>query len=186
MARSAGSRRIRLGPRAEACLSFSAWRIWRSGGWRTSQCWRQRGADKRGGTKQASRCRRLAEAGNREAEAVVTASWDAAALRHSLGGVKALTWSKDPAFSCPGCETCLPWPGSRWSSCGGSRMSASAPLCPVTRSAMIAVSGRFLADDQFWYTVTHELAHLLLHHPITRSWTTRRLPAGLTLPRTGS
>lgn len=30
-------------------------------------------------------------------------------------------------------------------------------------SAMLAVSGRYLADDQLWFTVFHEIAHLVLH-----------------------
>jgi HTH-type transcriptional regulator / antitoxin HigA len=103
----------------------------------------------------------------REAEAVATASWDATALRDSLGGVKALTWSKDPGIFVPRLRSLLAQAGVALV------VLRALPGCPASGAAlflspnraMIAVSGRFLADDQFWFTVTHEIAHLLLHHP---------------------
>lgn len=102
-----------------------------------------------------------------EAETAVTGKWNPHLLRESLGTVKALTWRKDPGDF-------LPELRSRFASAGvalvvqrtlpGSPVSGAARFLSRDR-AMIAVSGRFLADDQFWFTVMHEIAHLLLHRP---------------------
>ena len=102
-----------------------------------------------------------------EAEALTTASWSASSLRDSLDAVKALTWNKDPSNFLPKLQNLL-------ASAGVALVVLRAlPGCPASGAAlflsrdraMIAVSGRFLADDQFWFTVTHEIAHLLLHQP---------------------
>ena len=102
-----------------------------------------------------------------EAEAVTIASWNASLLRDSLDAVKTLTWNKDPGNFIPKLRNLL-------ASAGVALVVLRAlPGCPASGAAlflspdraMIAVSGRFLADDQFWFTVTHEIAHLLLHHP---------------------
>jgi hypothetical protein len=102
-----------------------------------------------------------------EARAVTTASWNASILRDNLDAVKALTWNKDPTKF-------LPKLGSLLASAGVALVVLRAlPGCPASGAAlflspdraMIAVSGRFLADDQFWFTVMHEIAHLLLHEP---------------------
>jgi HTH-type transcriptional regulator/antitoxin HigA len=103
----------------------------------------------------------------REAEAVTTGSWNASILRDSLDTVKALTRNKDPGNFLPKLRNLL-------ASAGVALVVLRAlPGCPASGSAlflspdraMIAVSGRFLADDQFWFTVMHEIAHLLLHEP---------------------
>lgn len=102
-----------------------------------------------------------------EAAATATGSWNAALLRDSLDEVKALTWSKDPGAFLPKLRSLL-------ASAGVTVVVLRAlPGCPVSGAArflssdraMIVVSGRFLADDQFWFTVMHEIAHLLLHGP---------------------
>jgi len=102
-----------------------------------------------------------------EAEAVITAPWNASTLRDSLEAVRALTWNKDPSDFLPKLRNLL-------ASAGVTLVVLRAlPGCPASGAAlflspdhaMIAVSGRFLADDQFWFTVMHEIAHLLLHEP---------------------
>jgi HTH-type transcriptional regulator / antitoxin HigA len=102
-----------------------------------------------------------------EAEAVTTAPWNASALRDSLDAVKALTWKKDPGDFLPRLRNLLASAGV------AVVVLRTLPGCPASGAAlflspnraMIAVSGRFLADDQFWFTVMHEVAHLLLHEP---------------------
>lgn len=103
----------------------------------------------------------------REAEATATASWDAAVLRDSLGDMKALTLSKDPGVFVPRLRSLLASAGVALvvlRALSGCPASGGALFLSPDR-AMIIVSGRFLADDQFWFTVTHEIAHLLLHGP---------------------
>jgi transcriptional regulator with XRE-family HTH domain len=102
-----------------------------------------------------------------EAEAVTTGPWNVSTLRDSLEAVKALTRNKDPGDFLPKLRNLL-------ASAGVALVVLRAlPGCPASGAAlilspdraMIAVSGRFLADDQFWFTVMHEIAHLLLHEP---------------------
>lgn len=102
-----------------------------------------------------------------EAEALTAASWNASVLRDSLDAVKALTRNKNPGDFLPKLRNLL-------ASAGVALVVLRAlPGCPASGAAlflspdraMIAVSGRFLADDQFWFTVMHEIAHLLLHEP---------------------
>jgi HTH-type transcriptional regulator/antitoxin HigA len=100
-----------------------------------------------------------------DADTIATAPWDATALQNSLDAVKALTRVKHPGIFLPRLQSLL-------ASSGVALVVLRAlPGCPASGAAlflspdraMIAVSGRFLADDQFWFTVTHEIGHLLLH-----------------------
>lgn len=102
-----------------------------------------------------------------EAEAVTTSQWNALTLRDSLPAVKKLTWNKDPSDFIPKLQGLLGTAGVALV------VVRALPGCPAsgaarflsTERAMIVVSGRFLADDQFWFTVMHEIGHLLLHKP---------------------
>ena len=44
----------------------------------------------------------------------------------------------------------------------GCRVSGASRLV-TPEKAMILVSFRFRSDDQFWFTVFHEIGHLILH-----------------------
>ncbi len=102
-----------------------------------------------------------------EAEANATEPWNAALLRESLDAVKTLTQNRDPGYFLPKLQSLLAAAGVTLV------VQHALPGCPVSGAArflspdraMIAVSGRFLADDQFWFTVVHEIAHLLFHRP---------------------
>lgn len=76
-------------------------------------------------------------------------------------------WSRepDPAKFIPGIESAL-------AEAGVALVVLRTPTkCPVSGAAkrldngtaLIALSGRYLADDHFWFTLFHEIAHLLLH-----------------------
>lgn len=101
------------------------------------------------------------------AEAVSTADWDPEVLRGSIGSIKKLTRDKDPATFLPALSRTLGRAGVALSVVPSLRgCPASGAACFLTPSrAMIVVSGRYLADDQFWFTVMHEIGHLLLHGP---------------------
>ena len=100
-----------------------------------------------------------------EAEAVDVARWDASLMRESLEAIKRLTRRKDPSDFLPKLRSLLAKTGVALV------VLRTLPGCPAsgaarfmsTDRAMIVVSGRFLADDQFWFTVIHEIGHLLLH-----------------------
>jgi hypothetical protein len=102
-----------------------------------------------------------------EAEAVPVAPWNASTVRDSLDAMKTLTRNKDPGDFLPKLQSLLARAGVALV------ILRVLPGCPASGAArflspdraMIVVSGRFLADDQFWFTVMHEIGHLLLHGP---------------------
>ncbi len=100
-----------------------------------------------------------------EADLLPTRSWNPDELRKRLGLIRSLTRHREPKVFFPRLRALcaeagvavvgLPAPtGCRAS--GASRMIAP-------DKAMIILSFRYRADDQFWFTVFHEIGHLLLH-----------------------
>jgi HTH-type transcriptional regulator / antitoxin HigA len=102
-----------------------------------------------------------------EADASVTEPWNPLLLEKNLPTAKSLTWNKDPGYFLPRLRGLLAASGVTLV------VQRALPGCPVSGAArflspdraMVAVSGRFLTDDQFWFTVMHEVGHLLLHGP---------------------
>jgi HTH-type transcriptional regulator / antitoxin HigA len=101
----------------------------------------------------------------REAEAVHPAPWNASVVMEILDAIKRLTRHKDPRTFLPKLQNLLATAGVSLV------VLRTLPGCPASGAArflssdhaMIVVSGRFLSDDQFWFTVVHEIGHLLLH-----------------------
>lgn len=103
--------------------------------------------------------------GEIEASAIDCLPWNSDALRASLANVRALTRVDEPAKFMPELQQLL-------ARCGVAVVAARAPegcrASGATRfltpsKAVIQLSFRYLADDQLWFTVFHELGHLLLH-----------------------
>ena len=103
--------------------------------------------------------------GEIEAAAIDCQPWSGERLRETLEDVRALTRISDPSEFIPALQQCL-------ALCGVAVVAARAPegcrasgatrfLTP--RKALIQLSFRYLADDHFWFTVFHEIGHLLLH-----------------------
>jgi HTH-type transcriptional regulator / antitoxin HigA len=99
------------------------------------------------------------------AAAIDCANWSSEKLSASLADVRALTREKDPSVFLPKLERTL-------AECGVAAVVARAPdgcrASGATRfltpdRAILQLSFRYLADDQFWFTVFHEIGHLLLH-----------------------
>jgi hypothetical protein len=88
-----------------------------------------------------------------------------AALEERVPLVRALTRKIDPERFIPELRTLLHEAGVALvvlPAIPGSPVSGAARVLP-DGGAMVAVSGRYLADDQLWFTVFHEIGHLLLH-----------------------
>lgn len=92
-------------------------------------------------------------------------NWNDKKLRDSLDTIRSLTKEPDPSLFLPRLEQVL-------ANCGVAMVIARAPdgcrASGATRflraeKALIQLSFRYLADDQFWFTVFHEIGHLLLH-----------------------
>ncbi|MGJ7503679.1 ImmA/IrrE family metallo-endopeptidase [Variovorax sp. ZT5P49] len=99
------------------------------------------------------------------AAAIDCEPWNDESLHDSLDAIRTLTREPNPAVFLPELERLL-------AGCGVATVVARAPegcrASGATRflspdKALIQLSFRYLADDQFWFTVFHEIGHLLLH-----------------------
>jgi HTH-type transcriptional regulator/antitoxin HigA len=121
-------------------------------------------------------------------QAEITASrieanpWRPAAFRQVLSDARPLTRQKDPrSFVAQLTYLCAR---------AGVAVAVVRPPrgCPVSGAtrfltsdkALIVLSARYLADDQFWFTFFHEAGHLLLHDPA--SIYVDQLDVGIPLP----
>lgn len=99
------------------------------------------------------------------ASAIDCMPWSDVALRDSLDEIRALTREPDPARFIPELQRIF-------ARCGVAMVVARAPegcrASGATRfldnnKAVVQLSFRYLSDDQFWFTVFHEVGHILLH-----------------------
>lgn len=103
--------------------------------------------------------------GELEAALMTTKSWDPAKLRALLGDVITLSKIRHPSRFLPklraltaeaGVATVVVRAPKGCKASGASRL-----VNP--QKAMVLLSFRHLSDDHFWFTLLHELGHLLLH-----------------------
>ena len=103
--------------------------------------------------------------GEIEAALVDCSRWNSLRLHESLDSIRALTRERDPSKFVPELQAIL-------AACGVAMVIARAPAgcreSGATRflypdQALMQLSFRYLADDEFWFTVFHEIGHLLLH-----------------------
>ncbi|MEJ2790423.1 MULTISPECIES: ImmA/IrrE family metallo-endopeptidase [unclassified Pseudoxanthomonas] len=101
------------------------------------------------------------------ARSISTAGWNPELLRSSQAEIRALTMIGNPVEFIPRLKAVL-------ATCGVAFVVSRAPkgcrASGVARfltpdSALIQLSSRYLADDQFWFTLFHEIGHLVLHAP---------------------
>lgn len=102
--------------------------------------------------------------GEQEAESLQVAPHDPAGLRGALGEIKAMSRLKDASFVEPLINCCAQY--------GVALVFVPAPdgarVCGATRwidkdRALVQLSLRYKTDDQLWFTLFHELGHVLLH-----------------------
>jgi len=103
--------------------------------------------------------------GELEAEMVVTQPWDATKLEERLGSITKLSQISKPSRFLPKLRALC-------AEAGVAVVVVKTPRgCPASGAtrriasdkAMLLLSFRYLSDDQFWFTVFHEIGHLLLH-----------------------
>lgn len=103
--------------------------------------------------------------GEIQSRSLSAARWSPEALRSSLGQLRALTRIKDPVEFIPKLtELC----GVAGVLVAVVRSPSGCPASGVARfldgrTPFIALSGRYLSDDHFWFTFFHEVGHVLLH-----------------------
>lgn len=100
-----------------------------------------------------------------QAEALAVEAWDPAAARAAIPALRALSRQADPERFIPEVQRLL-------GAAGVAVVIVRAPKgCPVSGAAFrlnsgraaIVLSVRHLADDHFWFSLFHELGHVLLH-----------------------
>ncbi|WP_445996908.1 ImmA/IrrE family metallo-endopeptidase [Okibacterium fritillariae] len=100
-----------------------------------------------------------------EADALEVDEWDATRLHQNLPVMRSLTRMPDPTNFLPALQKLC-------AEAGVAVVVVRAPKgCVLSGAAFktsngvaaIALSARHLSDDHFWFTVFHELGHLLLH-----------------------
>jgi HTH-type transcriptional regulator/antitoxin HigA len=91
--------------------------------------------------------------------------WDQNAFRDSLDGIKSLTAETDPKRFIPKLqEECARHGVAVVVTRCPPGCAASGATCIVDDNrALLLLSGRFLSDDQFWFSFFHEAGHLILH-----------------------
>jgi plasmid maintenance system antidote protein VapI len=104
-------------------------------------------------------------AGELEAKRIDCSSWDPARLQEMVPELRRLTRVEDP-------QRYLPTLMQMFHNCGvafvvlrpfdGCRARGVVAF-PSCMKAMMLLSYRHLSDDQFWFTMFHEVAHLLFH-----------------------
>ncbi len=105
--------------------------------------------------------------GEIEAAKINCAPWDAQKLEDTLPSIRALTMESNPGVFLPELSRILATSGV------ATAVVRQPTGCPASGATMftgknkdratVLLSFRYLADDQFWFSVFHEIGHLLCH-----------------------
>lgn len=96
----------------------------------------------------------------------VVADWSPKVLESQIPYFRRLTWYKSPALFLPKLKGALAEAGVKFAivrAPKGCSVSGAVRIL-ADGSPHIQVSFRYLSDDQFWFSLFHEIAHLLLHY----------------------
>jgi HTH-type transcriptional regulator/antitoxin HigA len=103
--------------------------------------------------------------GEIKSEQISCGPWNAANFERSLISMRRLTRKRDPSIFIPELRTLCAENGVALVIArgpAGCRASGATRFLD-DRKAMMLLSFRYLADDQFWFTFFHEAGHLLMH-----------------------
>jgi len=92
-------------------------------------------------------------------------SWNASKLNECIPTLRRLTWQKRPGMFLPEIRTLLADAGVHFILLQAPKGCAASGATWVTSSdkIIIQMSCRYLSDDHFWFTLFHEIGHLLFH-----------------------
>lgn len=103
--------------------------------------------------------------GELEANMISTGRWNPSVLRENIGTIRKLSRISRPAVFLPKLREICAVAGIALVSVRaprGCRVSGASRLVEPDK-AMVLMSFRYRSDDHFWFTLFHELGHLLLH-----------------------
>ena len=107
--------------------------------------------------------------GELEADLVTTCSWDPEKLQENIAAIRRLSKISRPTRFFPKLQELCAQAGVALVAVRaprGCRVSGASRLIGPEK-AMIVVSFRYRSDDHFWFTLFHEIGHLLLHQGMT-------------------
>ena len=103
--------------------------------------------------------------GEIEAANIDCAPWNALTLRETIASIRSLSRKKDPKIFLPALKKYCAASGVAFvivRAPSGCRASGAVRFLNPNK-ALIQLSFRYLSDDHFWFTLFHEIGHLLLH-----------------------
>ncbi|MCG8508986.1 MAG: ImmA/IrrE family metallo-endopeptidase [Rhodospirillales bacterium] len=91
--------------------------------------------------------------------------WSPIVLENQIPHFRRLTWFKRPELFLPRLRTLLAEAGVKFAVVRAPKGCTASGAVRVLSGDIphIQLSFRYLSDDQFWFTLFHEIAHLLLH-----------------------
>ena len=103
--------------------------------------------------------------GEIETQEEEVAEWSPDQLRQELDGFRRLTWYKNPSLFLPKLKEGLARAGVKFAIVRAPKgcSASGAVRILVDDTPHIQLSFRYLSDDQFWFSLFHEVGHLLLH-----------------------
>lgn len=93
------------------------------------------------------------------------AQWSPEQLRRELEGFRRLTWYKSPSLFLPKLKEGLARAGVKFAIVRAPKGCSASGAVRILAddTPHIQLSFRYLSDDQFWFSLFHEVGHLILH-----------------------
>lgn len=104
--------------------------------------------------------------GEIETENEKVLNWDPEVLENRIPYFRTLTWYKSPALFLPKLKKSLAESGVKFAIVRAPKGCSASGAVRILASGTphIQLSFRYLSDDQFWFSLFHEIAHLLRHY----------------------
>lgn len=93
-------------------------------------------------------------------------NWSPKVLENQVSHFRRLTWYKSPALFLPTLKEALAEAGVKLAIVRAPKGCSASGAVRILADGTphLQVSFRYLSDDQFWFSLFHEIAHLLLHY----------------------
>lgn len=103
--------------------------------------------------------------GEIETQADEVAEWSPEQLKRELAGFRRLTWYKSPSLFLPKLKEGLARAGVKFAIVRAPKgcLASGAVRILADDTPHIQLSFRYLSDEQFWFSLFHEVGHLVLH-----------------------
>lgn len=104
--------------------------------------------------------------GEIETQSDGVSNWSPKVLEGQVPHFRRLTWYKSPALFLPKLKKSLAEAGVKFATVRAPKGCSASGAVRILADGTphIQVSFRYLSDDQFWFSLFHEISHLLLHY----------------------